>query len=391
MKYGKINGLILAVLCVGSLPVQAQQEIKTEVIESTVYDRFVRLGGTVVPHKKVTINSQQAGQINYIAGIEGDKFSLGTLLISCDDDVLRAKRSAAMAQWQQASYAYNNAQTQYNREIWSPKTEKSMTGMAMPGLMDQMFTRPMSNSMGYGDVDVDRRANILNAQAAVQQAAAQMRLVKAQIDEIDVRLMDTKSVAPFTGVIVKKLVEEGDTVQPGQPLLVFAKSNHLSLEVNVPVNLMLGIKKGAVFKATFANDRGIDVRVAQIFPVADAKQHTVKIKLDLPVGSAAAPGMYAVVSLLNSSSRGQSFPAVPIEAVVKRGSLPAIFIVNGKTDIVEMKIVRLGKTLPNGKKIVLSGVNNGEKIVINPPSNIVSGWILNDGKLSPPKNNNDDA
>ncbi len=389
MKYGKINGLVLVVLCLSSLSVQARQEVKTEVIESTVFDRFVSLGGTVVPHKKVTINAQQPGQINYISGIEGDKFTTGTLLISTDDDVLRAKRAAAMAQWQQASYAYENSQTQYNREVWSPATEKSMSGMAMPGLMDQMFTRPMSNSMGYGDTDVDRRANVLNAQANVQKAAAQMRLIKAQIDEIDVRLSDTKSVAPFTGVIVEKLVEEGDTVQPGQSLLVFAKSNHLSLEVNVPVTLMLGIKKGAVYKAKFGSDRDIDVRVAQIFPVADPKQHTVKIKLDLPVGSAAAPGMYATVSILNSSSRGQSFPAVPVGAVVKRGSLPVVFVVNAKTQEVEMKIVRLGKALPNGKRVVLSGVNNGEKIITNPPSNIVSGWILNNGKLSAPKNNDD--
>lgn len=106
------------------------EEIKTEVIDSTVYDRYVRLGGTVAPHKKVTINAQQAGQVDYISGIEGDKFNTGTLLVSTDDDVLRAQRNAAMAQWQQASYAHKNAIEQYNRELWSPSTEKSMPGMA---------------------------------------------------------------------------------------------------------------------------------------------------------------------------------------------------------------------------------------------------------------------
>lgn len=361
------------------------EEIKTEVIDSTVYDRYVRLGGTVAPHKKVTINAQQAGQVEYISGIEGDKFNTGTLLVSTDDDVLRAQRNAAMAQWQQASYAHKNAIEQYNRELWSPSTEKSMPGMALPGLMDQMFSRPLSNSMGYGDDDVDKRANIFNAQANVQKAAAQMRLIKSRIDEIDVRLSDTKSLAPFTGVIVEKIVEEGDTVQPGQPLLVFAKSNHLSLEVNVPVNLMLGIKKGAVFQAKLGNERVINVRVAQIFPVADSKQHTVMVKFDLPLGAPAAPGMYGEVSVLNASSRGQSFPTVPNSAVVKRGSLPAVFVVNNKTQAVEMKIVRLGKMMPTGERIVLSGVNNGERIIINPPSNIVSGWMLVNGKLSPPK------
>ncbi len=333
MKH-RILSLIIIVVA-WSVPYASHAEIKTEVIGSTIYDSFVNLGGTVVPHKKVTINAQQAGQIDYISGIEGDNFKLGTLLISCDGEVLKAQRNAAMAQWQQASYAYKNSITQYNRERWSPTTEKNMTGMAMPGLMDQMFTRPISNSMGYGDNDVDKRAHLANARTNVQKTSAQMRLIKAKIDEIDVRLSDTKSVAPFDGVIVEKLVEAGDTVQPGQPLLVFARSNHLSLEVNVPVNLMLGIKKGAVFLAEFGNEKRIEVRVAQIFPVADSKQHTVKIKLDLPLGAPAAPGMYATVSVLNISSRGQSFPAIPSSSVIKRGSLPAIFIVNQQTQAVD--------------------------------------------------------
>ncbi len=54
-----------------------------------------------------------------------------------------------------------------------------------------------------------------------------------------------------------------------------------------------------------------------------------------------------------------------------------------------MKIVRLGKLLSNGKRIVLSGVNNGEIVVVNPPASIVSGWVLVNGKLSPPKTDQD--
>lgn len=384
MKLKLTHLFISSVLAISPVFVQAQ-DVKTQVIQSKVYDRHVSLGGTVIPFKEVTINAQQAGQVNYIAGIEGDDFKAGTLLVSTDDDILRAQRNAAMAQWQQASYAYQNAINQYNRELWSPKTEQSMPGMALPGLMDQVFTRPFANSMGYGDEDVDRRANISSAQSRVQEAQAQMQQLKSKIDEIDVHLSDTKSLAPFDGVIVKKMVEAGDTVQPGQPLLAFAKNNHLSLEVNVPVNLMLGIKKGAVFNARLANKVPLQVRVAQIFPVANDLQHTVKVKFDLPIGAPAAPGMYAEVSVLNASSQNQAFPTIPESSIVKRGSLPAVFTVDDKTKEVQMRIVRVGKATMNGYYIILSGVSEGERIIVNPPSNIVSGWILINGKLNPPK------
>ena len=286
----RIQIVTLTLASLAILPALAE-DIKTQTVQSAVYDRYVSLGGTVIPFKEVTITAQQAGQVNYIAGVEGDQFEAGSLIISTDDDILIAQRNAAMAQWNQAAYAYQNATTQYNREIWSPKTEQSMPGMALPGLMDQMMTVPLSNTMGIGDRTVDRRANQANALSKVNEAKAQMHQIKSRIDEIDVRLSDTKSLAPFNGVIVKKMVEAGDTVQPGQPLLIFAKNNHLSVEVNVPVNLMIGIQKGAIFNARLANKRPIQVRVAQIFPVANSQQHTVIVKFDLPAGAPAAPGM----------------------------------------------------------------------------------------------------
>ncbi|WP_373017323.1 hypothetical protein [Thiomicrorhabdus sp.] len=88
------------------------------------------------------------------------------------------------------------------------------------------------------------------------------------------------------------MVEAGDTVQVGQPLITFAKSNHLSIAVNVPVNLMMGISKGDIFDARLANKMPIKVGVAQIFPAANNQQHTVTVKFDLPIGTPAAPGMY---------------------------------------------------------------------------------------------------
>ncbi|MDG6773892.1 efflux RND transporter periplasmic adaptor subunit [Thiomicrorhabdus sp. ZW0627] len=359
--------------------------IQTQIIPEQIYDQYVSLGGTIIPFKEVSINAQVAGQVNYISGIEGDPFRSGTLLVSIDDDVLRAQRNAALAQWQQASYAHENALNQYNRELWSPKTAQSMPGMALPGLMDQVFSKPMSNSMGYGNTQVDRQANMSSALSHVKETEAMMQQIKSKIDEIDVILLDTKSIAPFDGVIVKKMVEAGDTVQPGQPMMTFAKSNHLSIEVNVPVNLMIGIRKGDIFHARLANKLPIQVRVAQIFPVANNQQHTVTVKFDLPVGTPAAPGMYAEVSVLNSSSQQQAFPTVPSSSIVQRGSLPCIYTVNPKTQKVEMRVIRTGDATTNGYYIVLSGVRTGETVITNPPMDIVSGWILDKDKLIDPK------
>ena len=55
-------------------------------------------------------------------------------------------------------------------------------------------------------------------------AANALRRFQELIEEIDAKLRDAKSLAPFDGVITKKFIEVGDTVQPGQPLIDFSES-----------------------------------------------------------------------------------------------------------------------------------------------------------------------
>ncbi len=385
MKFSKLSKVVktLALTSVFLLinPQVSQASIQVMTVGTAAYDRYVSLGGTVIPFKKVTITAQVGGEVNYLAGIEGDTFKAGELLVSTDDKVFLARRASAMAQFQKAMAAYQNAVAQYNRELWSPRSEQPMPGMALPNMMDQMFSRPFSDAMGIGDKDAENRANLAAVQAQVKQAIADMEAAKARIAEIDVQLTHTKNRAPFDGVIVKKMVEAGDAVQPGQPLLEFAKSKHLTIEVNIPVNLMSGIKKGAIFIAHIDNKPPIQVRVAQVFPVADALQHTVKVKFDLPLGAPAAPGMYAEVQVKNAASQNLQFPVVPKSAVRKLGSLPTLYTVDPQTHIVHMKVVRPGKAAENGYYIVLAGLDQGEQIVVNPPENIVSGMKLENGKL----------
>ncbi|SIN68286.1 RND family efflux transporter, MFP subunit [Sulfurivirga caldicuralii] len=380
----RIKGLLFAAaLATFSLPGWAKVAVAE--VKAQVYDSYVKLGGTVIPFKKVTLTAQSAGQINYLAGEEGDRFKKGTLLASIDDSALLAKRKAAYAQWQRAAAAYQNAITMYNRELWAPQSKTPMPGMGLPSMFDQMFSRPMSEAMDITDYDAARRADLIAARNRIKEALAQMEAARAQIEEIDVLLRYTKLLAPFDGVIVKKFVEVGDTVQPGQPIMDFAKSNHLSIEVNVPVSLMGAIEKGRIFQASINHGTPINVRVAQIFPVADDKQHTVKVKFDIPLGARAAPGMYAEVYLPNPQSNNLKFPVVPESAIVRRGSLPAVYVVDPKTGEVHMKIVRLSQQGKNGYHLVLSGLRAGEKVILDPPPNIHSGMVYRDGQLLEPQ------
>ena len=334
----------------------------------------VVLSGNVVPFKEVTLAAQLPGRVKFIAGIEGEMFDSGTTLVALDEDELLAKRSAAYAQAAAADADLRNAGVQYSRELWSPQSKNAPGGMAIPNLFDQMFTRPAEDFFGQRDRGAERSADLYASGTRMEQARSAMLRAQSEIRAIDAKLRDAKSLAPFDGVIVEKYVEEGDTVQPGQPMLKFADVTWLQIEVDVPASLAQGLQPMSVLQnaATFDNHpEPVAVRVAQIFPMADVQRHTVKVKFDIPQG-VSKPGMYAKVLIPDTSGPAKSqLPVIPSTAIRYRGSLPVVYIQNEKGEP-ELRMVRQGKRLDNGMTMVLSGIAPGDRVYPNPGPGIMT-------------------
>jgi len=196
--------------------------------------------------------------------------------------------------------------------------------------------------------------------------------ITANLEGLDARLRDSRSVAPFDGVVISRMVEVGDTVQPGMPLITYAFTDYLRIDAEVPVRLAAGLSVGMIVRARL--DVGgvqVDAKVAQIFPVADPKRHTVRVKFDLPFDTPGGPGMYAEVTIPDSSVPMRTEQALPAEALIWRGSLPSVFVLeNGRPSL---RIVRVGYPLPDGRVAVVSGLSGGEEVILNPPANLISG------------------
>ncbi len=349
---------------------QAQNHTMTGIItvQSTSAVSTVVLGGTVVPYKEVMLAAQMPGRIEFIAGTEGDWFDENTLLVAIDDDDLLAKRRQAMAELSNADAAMRNAQVQYSRELWAPQSRNinRMPGMGLPSLFDQFFTKNMGSMAGYGNPELERHADLYSRGSGVNQAQSRVLRARSGLEEIDARLRDAKSVAPFYGVIVKKHVEAGDTVQPGTPLLSYADTRYLQIQVDVPARLVPGIQKGMIVPAVLdVGDTQVEARVAQIYPMADIRRHTVTVKLDLPKSAPGGPGMYANVILPDSNADTRDLPVIPRSAIIP-GSLPGVCIVN-EDNQPELRLLRLGEPTGNGVT-VLSGIRPGMRIYAQRPS-----------------------
>lgn len=366
--------MLVAGLCLFGTVISNAAEIIT--VSSALSNSQTVLGSTVIPYKEVTITAQMPGKITTLGGEVGATFKKGDVLSKVDDSALLAKRNTLWAQITSAQAGLKNSQAQYQREIVSPRSKdiSGMPGMGMPSMMDVFMTRPFYDMMGDADTDYNRYSDLMNSATGVSQAESQVMMAWSQLNELNTKINDTVSIAPFEGIIMSKMVEVGDAVQPGQPLMKYGYIKYLRLKADVPSVLVPSLQKGMEVTARVgsANER-TSARVSQIYPVADPSRHTVVVKFDLKVGYAANPGMYAEVFLPDNSPGGTSVIVIPETALIKGRSLPTVLVVNEKEKKSSLRLIRRGAK--QGKNVVVvSGLKVGEKIIDNPPERVSSGW-----------------
>lgn len=371
----KASVLLIAGLFASTFAVQAAEIIQ---VETTGARSQSVLGSTVIPYKEVTLSAQIPGVVKYVAGAVGTNLTEGSVVFKIDEAQLTAKRNAVVAQISIAQAGVQNAQAQYYRELTSPRSKDvgAMPGFGMPSMFDRMAVRPFAESfMGGYDSDTIRQGDLTNAMSAVSQAQGQLQQAMSQLQEIDSALRDASALAPFEGIIIEKMVEVGDTVQPGQPLIKVGYVKYKRLQADVPSGLVGNLSKDMLLPARIDGSTDTSVRVSEIYPIADPKSHTVTVKFDIPMEIATAPGMYAEIYVPENKKGENKAVVIPRSALMKGSSLPGVLVVKDDNTS-ELRMVRLGAEQNGGSRVaVISGLNAGEKIINDPPAGVTSGWM----------------
>jgi RND family efflux transporter MFP subunit len=285
---------------------------------------------------------------------------------------LRAKRVQAEAALASADAGYRNSLVQYNREVFTPNSQSNSMLGGVPGIVS-MFSDPMRSMMGQGSPGYERHSSLYGQGIQIETARNAVEQARAAIREIDQALENAVSFAPFDGVILKKMIEQGDIVQPGMPLVTFADITRLQIRVEVPTGLLNTVKVGRSVQAKLDNDTApIDVEIDRVFPMADPGGHTTTVKFNLPDGVEAHSGMYAEVLIPDPQKKAAAHPVIPSSAILWRGSLPAVFLVDDGGTL-KLRLIRIGDRTPDGMVSVISGIKVGDKILANPSAGTRAG------------------
>src|ERR1700733_13970666 len=222
-----------------------------------------------------------------------------------------------------------------------------------------------------------KKADYESSEARLYAANAQVNLDKSKVDQYSA-LTEFKQVrAPFDGTITERKIDIGNLVTAGSgstttPLYRMAQTDPLRIFVDVPQSASGELMKAGVpaeIRATGAAGGVFSGTIARSAQSINAQARTMRVEVDMPnANHALVPGMYVNIAF-HLQARG--LVEVPAAALIFRASGTQVAQVDasGKIKFDNVVIAR-----DNGSLVELaSGVQPGDKLVLNISSQIASG------------------
>jgi RND family efflux transporter MFP subunit len=198
-----------------------------------------------------------------------------------------------------------------------------------------------------------------------------------------------KVYAPFDGVITARNTDIGDLINSGSSstpktdLFHIAQTSTLRVYVNVPEEYSRGVKPGEtgadIVLSEFPGQK-FPGKVVRTSESINGTTRTLLTEIDLPnPENALLAGSYTEVHL-DIPSENPTF-LIPVNTLIFRSQhLQVGVVANGKVQLTDL--------IPGhdfGNEIeVVSGLNAGDQVVINPPDSLVSGQQVNVVKATLP-------
>jgi Cu(I)/Ag(I) efflux system membrane fusion protein/cobalt-zinc-cadmium efflux system membrane fusion protein len=169
--------------------------------------------------------------------------------------------------------------------------------------------------------------------------------------------------SPVNGIIIKRMVTQGQMVQAGMPLLEVADLSEVWIEGDIYEYELPWVKVGQSAEVTLAYIPGetFKGKVQYIYPYLKGTTRTARVRLSFPnPGLKLKPEMYGQVYI--HAPLAQPVVAVPGEAVLDSGEKQIVFIALGKGRF-EPREVKVGVEGDGGWREVISGLKGGEEVV----------------------------
>jgi RND family efflux transporter MFP subunit len=356
----------------GVIPVRPPV-VKTAVARAVVQGGTASVldaSGYVTARRQATVSAKITGKVVEVMIEEGQRVNEGDVLARLDDTdvkaqlvLARAQLTAARSQLAEVQALLRQAERDYARQA---------------ELYDKQLVSAQSLDAAVAQRDM-LRARLVSADEQAKVAQEALAVAQVALDNTVIR-------APFSGVVVAKSAQPGEMISPISAGGGFTRTgigtivdmDSLEIQVDVNESYINRVTPGQPVEAVLNAypDWKIPGEVIAIIPTADRSKATVKVRIAIKQkDSRLVPDMGARVGFLDrtpaaSTPKATAGVLVPAPAIHTDGGHSVVFVVNGGK--VERRSVTLGPETA-GQRQVLSGVRDGERVVLAAPPSLKDG------------------
>ncbi|MCU0951494.1 MAG: efflux RND transporter periplasmic adaptor subunit [Burkholderiaceae bacterium] len=310
------------------------------------WPQVIAANGNVVAWQEAVIGAEISGyRLTEVLANVGDVVKKGQLLARVSADTVQAElaQSKAAAVEAEATLAEARANAERARQI-----------QASGALSAQQISQYLT---------------------AEQTALARLNAARAKVQAEELRLSQTRVVAPDDGVISARTATVGSLAQPGQELFRLIRGGRLEWRAEVTADDLARVKPGMTAQlslpgASAASSSPVSGKVRIVAPTIDPQTRNALVYVDLPAGSGARAGMFARGELQVGQSAALTLPQ---SAVLMRDGFAFVYRVGADSRVAEVK-VDTGRRLGDRVEI-LRGIAPGTQVVAT------GTGFLNDGDL----------
>jgi RND family efflux transporter MFP subunit len=279
--------------------------------------RTIERNGNLHAHREVRLSLQQEGVLLTLPYHEGDQVAQGALLAQLDDALLRAQLKKAVALRHQAEQDLNRLKRLQSSRV----------------------------------VSEDELARAVTA----------LDVARAEEEELNILLQQTRITAPFDGIISQRLAEPGDSLSRFSHVLTLIDISHLTTELQLSEMVLTGLQIGDEVSLSIdaLGPQRFAGTLKRIHPVVDEVSHQGTIEVILsPAPAGAQPGQLCRVRL---QLRGRARLLVPYNTLRRDTRGEFLFVIDSGNKVERRSIVS-GLHFEEMVE-VLDGLSAGERIV----------------------------
>jgi RND family efflux transporter MFP subunit len=275
--------------------------------------------------RRAMVAAEQSGRVVKISAEEGDVVIGGETVLAHIDDV-----------W--AKLALRTAEAKLSQARASITEEEARLEQAR---RDHEFLRDLQQRNSAKPKEVADAATLVSErEATIERARAELAEVEAEVQRQRENVERLRIVAPFDGVVIRKMTEVGQWLAAGSPVAEIISTGQIDGVIDVPERLIHFVKPGDKIELIVESlDEEVTGEVESITPLANVASRTfpVKVRID-DRGGRFKSGM-SITAHVPTGEKVERL-TVPRDAVQRAGAQSVVWAnLNGQAMPINVKVL----------------------------------------------------